>query len=272
MCARKLITSYSRTLSEREAKALSSLSYAGKTIFTTNDLKEFTNNPKNLLDWLVRKKWIQKIKNGTYLIAPLNAGTNGTDNYTLHSFILASVLVEPYYIAYASALNYHGLTDQTPSATYVATTKPRNSKTILNTKIRFVTIPPHKMFGTEETEIENRKINIASKEKTLIDCIDHPEHCGGIEEVAKALYFAKNDIDQTKLVDFAQKIRNKTVLKRLGYLTEILCIENAVETLSTLPLSSGYSLLDCSLKKRGPIVEKWKLVINVTIEPSKWIT
>jgi len=33
-------------LSEREAKVLSSLSYAGKTIFTTQDLKEFTNNPK----------------------------------------------------------------------------------------------------------------------------------------------------------------------------------------------------------------------------------
>jgi len=259
-------------LSEREAKVLTSLSYAGKTIFTTSDLKEFTNNPKNLLDWLVRKKWIQKIKKGTYLIAPLEAGINGTDNYTLHSFILASVLVEPYYIAYASALNYHGLTDQTPNTTYVATTKPHNSKTILNTKIRFVTIPPHKIFGAEETEIENRKIQIASKEKTIIDCLDHPEHCGGIEEVAKALYFAKNDLDQTKLVNFAQKIGNKTVLKRLGYLSEILCIEKAFEALSTLPLSAGYSLLDCSLKKRGRIAEKWKLVINVTIEPSKWIT
>ncbi|MCL1970442.1 MAG: transcriptional regulator [Candidatus Bathyarchaeota archaeon] len=267
-----MITSYSRTLSEREANVLSSLSYKGKTIFTTNDLKEYTNNPKNLLDWLVRKKWIQKIKNGTYLIAPLNAGINGTDNYTLHSFILASVLVEPYYIAYASALNYHGLTDQTPNTTYIATTKPRSSKTILNTKIRFVTIPPHKIFATEQTTIENKKITISTKEKTLIDCLDHPEHCGGIEEAAKALYFAKNDIDQTKLVNFAQKIRNKTVLKRLGYLSEILGIEKVFETLSKLPLSSGYSLLDCSLKKRGTIVEKWKLVINVTIDPSKWIT
>ncbi|MCL2868532.1 MAG: hypothetical protein FWF27_03685 [Candidatus Bathyarchaeota archaeon] len=264
--------SYSRTLSKRETNILSNLSYTGKTIFTTKDLKQYTNNPKNLLDWLVRKKWIQKIKKGTYLIAPLNAGTNGTDNHTVHSFILASVLVEPYYIAYASALNYHGLTDQTPNATYVATTKPRNSKTILNTKIRFVTIPQHKIFSTEEITIENRKIQISSKEKTIIDCLDHPEHCGGIEEIAKALYFAKNDLDQTKLVNFAQKIENKTVLKRLGYLTETLHIEKALKSISKLPLSSGYSLLDCSLKKRGPIIEKWKIVINVTIDPSKWTT
>ncbi|MDR2707858.1 MAG: hypothetical protein LBB87_03840 [Nitrososphaerota archaeon] len=267
-----MITQYSRTLSAKEAKVLSSLSYAGKTIFTTNDLKEYTDNPKNLLDWLVRKKWIQKIKNGTYLITPLEAGEKGAANYTLHSFVLASVLVEPYYIAYASALNHHGLTDQTPSTTYVATTKPRNSKTILDAKIKFVTIPPHKMFGIEETEIENRKIKITSIEKTIIDCLDHPEHCGGIEEIAKALYFVKNEIDQAKLVDFAQKIGNKTVLKRLGYLSEILSLEKVFEALSLLPLSAGYSLLDCSVKKNGSIIEKWKLVINVSINSSKWLT
>jgi predicted transcriptional regulator of viral defense system len=259
-------------LSEREAKVLSSLSYAGKTIFTTKDLKEFTDNPKNLLDWLVRKNWILKIKKGTYLIAPLEAGVNGAANYTLHNFILASVLVEPYYIAYGSALNHHGLTDQTPSTTYVATTKPRNSKTILDTKIRFVTIPPNKMFGIEETEIENKKIKFSSIEKTIIDCLDHPEHCGGIDEIAKALYFAKNDLDPNKLVDFAQKIGNKTVLKRLGYLSEIIDLEKVLNLLLDHPLSSGYSLLDCSLKKRGSIVEKWKLVINVSIDSSKWLT
>ncbi|MDR1993656.1 MAG: transcriptional regulator [Nitrososphaerota archaeon] len=263
---------YSRTLSERETTVLSSLSYAGKTIFTTDDLKEFTDNPKNLLDWLVRKKWLLKIKNGTYLITPLDAGEKGAANYTLHSFVIASVLVEPYYIAYGSALNYHGLTDQPPPTVYVATTKHRNSKTILNTKFRFVTISPNKMFGTEETTVENRKIKISSIEKTLIDCLDHPEHCGGIEEIAKALFFTKNEIDQTKLVDFAQKLGNKTVIKRLGYLSEIMELEKTFDLLSHFPLSAGYSLLDCSVKKRGPIVERWKLVINVIIDSSKWLT
>ena len=263
---------YSRTLSERETTVLSSLSYAGKTIFTTDDLKEFTDNPKNLLDWLVRKKWLLKIKNGTYLITPLDAGEKGAANYTLHGFVIASVLVEPYYIAYGSALNYHGLTDQTPSTVYIATTKPRNSKTILNTKFRFVTIPPHKIFGLEETTIENRKIKISTIEKTIIDCLDHPEHCGGIEEIAKALFFAKNEIDQTKLADFAQRLGNKTVIKRLGYLSETMGLDKTLALLSHSPLSAGYSLFDCSVKKRGKIVEKWKLVLNVAIDASKWLT
>lgn len=250
---------------------MASLSYAGKTIFTTEDLKEFTDNPKNLLDWLVRKKWILRIKKGVYLIAPLEAGEKGAANYTVHSFVLASVLVEPYYIAYWSALNYHGLTDQTPPAVYIATTKPRNSRIILDARFRFVTIPQSKIFGVEETEIENRKVKISSIEKTVVDCLDHPEHCGGIDEIAKALYFSKKEIDPNTLVAFAQKIGNKAVLKRLGYLSETLGMEKPLDLLRSATLSAGYSRLDPSVKKRGYIVEKWKLIVNVPIDPSKWL-
>jgi hypothetical protein len=56
----KSISQCRHTLSEAEARVLSSLSYRGKTIFTIEDAKEFAGNPKNLLDWLLRKKWILK--------------------------------------------------------------------------------------------------------------------------------------------------------------------------------------------------------------------
>jgi predicted transcriptional regulator of viral defense system len=272
MATRKSINQYKHTLSETEARILSSLSYAGKTIFTIKDIKEFTDNPKNLLDWLVRKRWILKIKKGVYLIAPLEAGEFGAANYTVHSFIIASVLVEPYYIAYWSALNHHGLTDQTPPAIYVATTKPRNSRTIFNTQFKFVAIPPRKMFGIEETEIEKRKIKISTPEKTIVDCLDHPEHCGGTEEIAKAVYFAKDEIDQTKLVNFAQKIGNTAVLKRLGYISETLKIEKLTNLLSSAKLATGYSLLDPTAKRQGRIVEKWRILVNVQVDPSRWTT
>jgi|GEM_PF-5287156 predicted transcriptional regulator of viral defense system len=58
----------------------------------------------------------------------------------------------------------------------------------------------------------------------------------------------------------------------MGYLAEKLGMEKVLETISKLPLSAGYPLLDCSMKKRGRILEKWKIVINVPIDPSKWLT
>lgn len=73
--------------------------------------------------------------------------------------------MKPYYIGYWSALNYHGLTDQTPLAVYIASTKPRNSRRILNAEFRFVKILARKMLGTEDAEIEKRKdwVRLASQ-------------------------------------------------------------------------------------------------------------
>ena len=179
MYNRKSITQYRKALSSRESRILSSLSYEGNNIFTTDDVKKFVREPKNLLDNLVRKKWILKIRKGVYVIAPLEAGERGASSYTIHSFVIGSVLVSPYYVGYWSALNHHGLTDQTPPAVYVATTRPKNSRRILDIEFRFVTIRRSKMFGIMEIELEKRKVRISSPEKTIVDCLDHPEHSGG---------------------------------------------------------------------------------------------
>ncbi len=270
MYRRKLIRQYRHTLSDRESRILSSLSYRSKTIFATNDIKEFVEKPKSVLDNLVRKKWILKIKKGVYVIAPFEAGELGAASYTIHSFVIASVLVKPYYIGYWSALNHHGLTDQTPPAVYIATTKPRNSHRILDTQFRFVTIPSSKMFGITEVEIEKRKVRISSPEKTIVDCLDHPEHCGGVEEIAKAVYFAKDEIDFKKVVAHAKRIGNSAVLKRLGYMAEVLELEECGRLFSTIKLGSGYSLLDPTLPKRGHIKERWKLILNTPIDAARW--
>ncbi|MEM3800006.1 MAG: type IV toxin-antitoxin system AbiEi family antitoxin [Thermoprotei archaeon] len=267
---RKSAIKYRRTLSDRESRILSTLSYSGKTIFTVRDIKEFTGNPRGVIDPLIRKRWVLKIRKGVYAIAPFEAGELGAASYTLHSFVVASVLVEPYYIGYWSALNHHRLTDQTPPAVYVATTKPRHSRRILDTYYRFVTIPPHKMFGVEEVEIEGRKVRVSTREKTLVDCLDHPEHAGGIEEVAKALYFSEHEIDFNKLADYANKIGNGAVPKRLGYIAQTLGYEELSQLLFSERLTSGYSLLDPTLSRRGRIVERWRLVVNTEVNTSRW--
>lgn len=272
MYARIAINKYRRTLSDAEARVLSNLSYNGRTIFTLEDIKEFVPRPKNLLDSLVRKRWILKLRRGVYVIVPLEAGEKGALDYTVHGFVIGTFLVSPYYIGYWSALNYHGLTEQTPPSVYVATTKPRNSRTILDARFVFVTIPKRKVFATEETEIEKWKVVISAPEKTIVDCLDHPEHCGGVEEVAKSIYFSRDELDFTKVVDFAKRIGNNTVIKRLGYIAEALGIEECSTLLSDATLKSGYSILDPTLPKRGKIRERWKIVVNAPIEASRWTT
>ena len=76
MYSRISVRQYRRTLSDRESTVLSSLSYAGKTVFTKN-LKPLVPKPKSLLDNLVRKKWVLKIRKGVYIIVPFEAATRG---------------------------------------------------------------------------------------------------------------------------------------------------------------------------------------------------
>jgi len=252
----KSIKKYRESLSKREARILSDLSYKGKGIFTLEDVKEYNKNTKSLLYNLSKKNWILKIKKGLYMIAPLEAGELGARSYTVHSFVIASHLVEPYYLSHWSALNYHGLTEQTPPSVYITTIKPRNRKKILDIEFVFVTVSERKMFGMTEVMVENIPIRISTPEKTIVDCLDHPEHCGGIEEAAKAIYFEHKNMDFVKIVEMAKKMGNKTIIKRLGHLLEKLGINEYNDLLTGLRISKGYSCLDPKLPKRGKINER----------------
>lgn len=271
MYSRKSAKKYRGTLSERESRILSELSFMEKTIFSITDIKNFAPNPNDLLFNLIKKNWILKIKNGVYMIVPLDAGELGAKAYTVHSFVLASYLVTPYYIGYWSALNYHGMTEQTPSSVYVATTKARHTKHILNNEFKFVTMHKQKFFGISETEIEHKTIKMSDPEKTIVDCLDHPEHCGGIEEVAKSLYFSKR-LNQQLLVNHCINMGNTTITKRLGYISEITGLFDLLSVLGNVRIStSSYSILDPKLPSiKSKINERWKLRINAKINPDSW--
>jgi predicted transcriptional regulator of viral defense system len=91
-----------------------------------------------------------------------------------------------------------------------------------------------------------------------------------VEEAAKALYFARDEIDFENLVKLAERIGNNAVLKRLGYIAEAMRLDECSALLSAVTLKSGYSALDPTLRGRGKIRERWKLIVNIPIDPARW--
>jgi predicted transcriptional regulator of viral defense system len=267
---RKIIKKYRAGLSSNEAKILSDLSFKGKEIFTLKDIHEYIENSKDLLHNLVKKRWILKIKKGIYLIAPLESGELGAQSHTTHSFVIASHLVNPYYISHWSALNHYGFTEQTPPAVYITSTKPRNRKRILDTEFVFVTVPERKMIGVTEIEVDKNPVRVSTPEKAIADCLDHPEHCGGIEEVAKAIYFEHDNLDLSMVISLAKNMGNRTIFKRLGYILDHFGFEDQVEPLKSVILSKGYSKLDPKSPEKGKINEKWRLHVNADVNPGQW--
>ena len=90
-------------------------------------------------------KWLDRLKSGTYLIVPLEAGERG--EYTEHKFVIASHIADPMYISYWSALNYHELTEQVSPTVCAATTERVPTREIHNRTCRFVTLTDSKFFG-----------------------------------------------------------------------------------------------------------------------------
>ena len=250
---------------------LTQLSYENKSIFTRDDVKRIVGNPTVVLNQLVRKKWIMKIRREVYAIVPLNAGPDGSDSYTLVDFVIGSLLTKPYYIGYWSALNYYGFTQQTPSRVYIATTRTKPLRRVINVECKFVTLVPHKMFGIETVILDDHPVRISSPEKTFVDCIDHPEHAGGIDEVAQALYFCSNEINLTTLANLALEMRNTAIIKRLGYLSELFELDEVLQVISKAHISDKYSPLDPFSKRDGKLLRRWMLKINEEIDPERWM-
>ncbi len=69
------------------------------------------------------------------------------DRYTVNEFLIGSLLADPYAIAYWSALNHYGLTEQIPSLAYSLKQLPRKDireKRIMGIRYNIVRIKEHK--------------------------------------------------------------------------------------------------------------------------------
>ena len=252
---------------------MSELARQNKPIFTAGEAKKvLAENPYVTLHNLKQKKWILAIKGGLYAIVPLDIGAKGAESFIVHDFVVASYLTKPYYVGMWSALNYHGLSDQIPAGVFICTTKAKKPVRVLNAEFVFIQLSSGKFVGIEKAVIEGRDVEISDKNKTVVDCLDHPEHAGGIDEVAKAVYFNHEELDFAKVREYALKTNNIAVFKRLGFILEASgLLATYVGALAGVRLTEGYPALDKLGPKKGKYSEKWKLLVNADINPKRWM-
>lgn len=219
------------------------------------------------LERLQTKGWIRRIRRGRFAVVPLSSGEGRSPQ--LHEFIVAMELASPTVIAYWSALNHYGMTEQVPRTVFVATDHPvrRQPGEILGISYRIVSIKPYKFFGVTKDWIGEASFSITDREKTIIDGLDLPQYVGGVSEIAKALSVSGGVLDQKKLVQYAIKIGNSAVTKRLGFIMEKLGLGDIEALREKAPLATGFSALDPAMPKRGRYNRRWGLLINTEIAP-----
>ena len=257
-----------RTLGEIGSNLLTEMARQDKRIFTFEDASKAyggsNSGLRELLSTLVKQRWLQRVEKGKYLILPFEAGSEG--EWTEHEFIIASYLIAPYYIGFRSALNYYGYTEQVSRIVFVASTsrKLRSAMEISGVTYRFVYMSERKFFGATEIALDGQHVNISEREKTIVDCLDRQRYCGGVIEVAKALWYGRDELNFVKMAEYARRNGNRAVNQRLGYLLETLGYDagKAVALLHD-NLSSSYAPLDTLAASAGRHIERWKVLENV---------
>ncbi|MFY9300019.1 MAG: type IV toxin-antitoxin system AbiEi family antitoxin [Candidatus Nitrosotenuis sp.] len=218
---------------------------------------------KNVLYRLRQKERLEEIERGKYLLVPAKAGYRG--KWAEMPFIIASEIVDPYYIGFWSALNYWDMTEQVPSVIFVVTTKRKRDLEYGPLKFKFITFSKKRFFGMVEEEIGGDKFKISSREKTIADCLIYPKYCGGIDEVVKGIWESQDEIDFKKIISYSKKMGNESIKRRLLYILDILNLKKKIdkETLNESP--KGFMWLEPhGQKKVLEYSKEYGLIINRT--------
>ena len=98
--------------------------------------------------------------------------------------------------------------------------------------------------------------------KTIVDIVDDPAIGGGIRHVADCLgaYLRREDARSDELIATAEKLGNRAVFKRLGFLVELEGQQDALVAACRARLSAGNAKLDPALPC-PKLVKRWHLWI-----------
>jgi predicted transcriptional regulator of viral defense system len=221
-----------------------------------------------LLVYLARRGWLSRVRRGLYVAVPLDARRSG--EWVEDPWVVAERIFSPCYIGGWSACAHWGLTEQVFRTLLVVT-----ARRVRHRDVEIQGLPFHltvrasdALFGTVPVWRSQTRVSVSDPSRTVVDVLDDPRLGGGIRTVADVLYeyLHSEHRDDQILVGYGDRIGNRALFKRLGFLLEHsgadapeliqACLERR---------SSGLAALDPSAKAPARIVRRWRLRVNVTL-------
>ncbi len=196
---------------------------------------------------------VDEVEKGKYLLLGLEP-----EMVLSNPLFIASHLVAPSYVSYWSALHHYGFTEQVPRTTFVATTRKKRPVAYQGFRFHFVAVKSHKFFGYRRERLGDLPTVVADEAKAIVDSLDLPQHAGGIEEVAKALRIALATVEVPVLIEYANRMENKSLGSRLGYLLDIFGQPTEGLAHSVSPVK-----LDPTRPRTGHTSARWRIVVNI---------
>ncbi len=229
-----------------------------------------TDAAKMLSRW-ARKGWLSRIRQGLYVRVPLESST--PDIPLEDPWIVADRLFSPCYIGGWSAAEYWDLTEQIFRTIVVMTTKrPRDRAPVLKgTSFMLRTVSEKTLFGTKSIWRGQVKVSISDPSRTILDMLADPRLGGGIRPTLDLFlnYMKSENKDVSLLTEYAKRLGNGAVFKRLGFLMERYAPDQAAAiALCRAQLTKGLAKLDPS-RKAGKLATRWRLWVPENLAKEK---
>lgn len=261
-----------KTLGPQAARLVAMLHERGRALFTHADVEAITGlqakSARNLVAGLVNRGLATRLKPGLFILVPFELGRER--EYLGNPYVVARELAETpnYYVSHASAMDLHQMVTQPQLAVFVTSPKAIRPRSVLGTEFRFVRCKPEDMFGILDIwATKTERVRVSGLERTVLDGLKQPEHCGGLTEVAKGFWMRRDAIAVPKLVDYALRLGVGAVVRRLGFLLETFEVDapTEIERLRA-ELTATYAALDPLMPAEGPWHSRWRVRVNVEPE------
>jgi len=264
-----------RSLSPQESRVVLALSERGQRETTRAEIVELLGATPKAADHVIQslrhKGWLERASWGEYLLIPAEQGPDALGDSNL--LALASCITSRYYFGFATAAAHYGLTTQQRNVIFVVTPQRLRARDIGESRIRIVNQAESKFFGFELVDVLGYKVMISDREKTAIDCVDHPRHAGGVGETATIVATASRRFDWNKVADYLERIGAGALVRRFGWLADHVKadIPPAVrERLIRLAARSRKTWIGIVPERIVPGAigydETWRLFVNVSRE------
>lgn len=265
-----------RSLSPQEGRVILALTEQGRRDVTREQIIQLLGGTPKAADAVIealrKKGWLERAAWGRYLLVPPEQGPDALGDSNL--LALASRVADPYYIGFGTAAAYYGLTTQHRNVICLVTPSKLRSRSLGEARVHIVNQTARKFFGFEPVDVLGHQVMMSDREKTALDCIDHPELAGSLGEAAAILANASRRFDWPKVVSYVDRFGSNPLPHRVGWLLD--------HVKADVPQDVRTHLLDLSTRTRKTWLgrdpararaqqaigfdETWRLFVNVSAE------
>ena len=234
-------------------------------VLTLDDISEAldlgrTDASKTAARWVSQGR-LTRVRPGLFVPVPLDGDpeTSGVSD----PWQLLPDLFGTSFITGWSAAEHWDLTEQLFRRICVKTTGPvrQNIVTVRDGEFFVTHVREDLVFGTRTHWTDRVRVQIADPHRTIADMLDDPRLGGGGRHTKDCVenYLGGEVASRETLIDYADRLGNGAVFKRLGFLAESMVgPENPLTKECRRRLTMGYADFDPAIKG-GRVVTRWRV-------------